>query len=284
LIDLRQGIVRVLHSLSFVDDPTRSLRAVRFEQRFGFKIEQRTLELLFEALPLLTRVSGDRIRHEMNHVLAEAQVTKMLARLDELGMLKAIHPDLIWDEWLRSRIEAIACSVPESGWGLNDIDRISLKRDLSYIIWLIRLPAGQARSVISRLKFSAELGKTILSARQLWVDIFTLEGLLPSDCVDHLKDLPLLAVYAVYLSTSSDSLRDLLLMYVTKWKNIQLTINGHELRALGLPPGPEYRHVLETLRKAWLDGEITSEEEERNLLRILLEGYNVNLQSGEGRQ
>lgn len=276
LIDLRHGIVRVLHSLSFVDDPTRILRAVRFEQRFGFNIDKRTLELLFEAIPLLTKVSSDRIRHELNHILTEVQAASMLARLDELGLLKAIHPDLIWDEWLRSRIESISSISPEPEWELSHIDGASIRRDLSYIVWLIRLPVGQIKNVISRLKFSAELGSTTLSARQLWVDLPSLEGLPPSECVDRLVDYPMLAIYAVYLSTRSESQREILSMYVKKWKNIRITINGHELRALGLPPGPKYRHVLDTIRKAWLDGEINSAEEERSLLQTLLENYDVN--------
>ena len=64
--DLQKGVVRVLHSLSFVDDPTRMMRAIRFEQRFGFKIDQRTLQLIDEARPLVRQVSGDRLRHELN--------------------------------------------------------------------------------------------------------------------------------------------------------------------------------------------------------------------------
>jgi tRNA nucleotidyltransferase (CCA-adding enzyme) len=225
-----------------------------------------------EAVPLLTRVSGDRVRHELNHILIEYRSAKMLARLDELGMLAGIHPDLIWDEWLCSQIEAISNMEPESEWGLKDSDISSLRRDLSYIVWVIRLPAGQAKNVISRLKFSAELAKTILSAHQLWVDLPGLEGLSPSKLFDRLKDLPLLAVYAAYLSAGSQVQRELLWAYVAKWKNVQITITGHELRALGLPPGPQYRYVLDTIRKAWLDGAVTSEEEERDLLQKLLEG------------
>jgi len=76
----------VLHSISFVDDPTRMLRAVRFEQRFGFQIEPRTLELLREALSLLDRVSGDRIRHELNYMLAEPKAGAMFDRLAALGL------------------------------------------------------------------------------------------------------------------------------------------------------------------------------------------------------
>ena len=104
LDDLRKGKIRVLHSISFVDDPTRMLRAVRFEQRFGFRIEDRTLQLLCEALPLMNRVSGDRIRHELDHILDEDNAVQMLARLDDLSLLAAIHPDLVWDEWINDKI------------------------------------------------------------------------------------------------------------------------------------------------------------------------------------
>jgi tRNA nucleotidyltransferase (CCA-adding enzyme) len=74
--DLKQGIIRVLHSLSFVEDPTRMLRAVRFEQRLGFRIEPRTEELIDSALGLLDRVSSERIRHELYLILREEEPEK----------------------------------------------------------------------------------------------------------------------------------------------------------------------------------------------------------------
>ena len=92
LNDLRQGKIRVLHSLSFVDDPTRILRAVRFEQRFAFKIEERTLELLHQAKNYLKDVSGDRIRHELDLIFKEPKAPEMLARMAELNLFPAIHP------------------------------------------------------------------------------------------------------------------------------------------------------------------------------------------------
>src|SRR5690606_10586002 len=81
LDDLEQGVIRVLHSLSFVDDPTRILRAVRYEQRFGFQIEPRTLELMLDAVELLDRVTPARIRHELERILQEEQPEKALSRL-----------------------------------------------------------------------------------------------------------------------------------------------------------------------------------------------------------
>ena len=93
LDDLRRALPR-LHSLSFVDDPTRILRAVRYEQRFGFAIELRTLELIDDALDMLDRVSPARIRHELERILQEAEPERILLRLDELRVLQTLHPDL----------------------------------------------------------------------------------------------------------------------------------------------------------------------------------------------
>ncbi len=106
LNDLHKGLVRVLHSLSFVDDPTRMLRAVRFEKRFGFQIEGRTRQLMEEARPLLHQVSGDRLRHELDLALAEEKPAAMLGRLQELELLAAIYPDLAWKDELAPALAA----------------------------------------------------------------------------------------------------------------------------------------------------------------------------------
>ena len=154
-IDARDGRVRVLHSISFIDDPTRMLRAVRFEQRFGFQIEGRTLELLREALSLIGRISGDRLRHELNHILDEEQRVPMLERLHNLGLLSAIHPCLPWDEWASARLGQLDGLV---ALGLDptpgEIDPPAA-RQLAYCVWLLRLPPEELRSVVSRLRISA---------------------------------------------------------------------------------------------------------------------------------
>ncbi len=107
LEDLRAGLVRVLHSLSFVDDPTRILRAVRFEQRFAFRIEQRTMQLLLEARTLIERLSGDRIRHELNHILASSFAPQIISRLQS------------WICWRRSTPTwpgMTGCTLAWRGW------------------------------------------------------------------------------------------------------------------------------------------------------------------------
>ncbi|HEX7974505.1 MAG TPA: hypothetical protein VF498_08870, partial [Anaerolineales bacterium] len=275
LNDLRHGLVRVLHSLSFVDDPTRMLRAVRFEQRFNFRIEERTLELLKEAISLIDRVSGDRIRHELNNVLSEERASQILARLDELGLLAAIHPDLEWDGWLQSRLEALPAKQPDADWQLPDGGKnIGLKRDLAYALWLLRLTPEQARAVSRRLKLPAELTKTILSAIELWGDLpSALEEASPSTAVARLEGVPPLARYAVYLATSDIHLRKILQTFTTRWQKIAPKTTGYELHRRGLPPGPAYRNILSALRAAWLDGQINTLQGEVELLEELISKY-----------
>jgi tRNA nucleotidyltransferase (CCA-adding enzyme) len=267
--DLQNGLIRVLHSLSFVDDPTRMLRAVRFEQRFDFRIEDRTIELINSAIRLLERVSGDRIRHELDHILGEAEADKMLARLDQLELLRAIQRNLNWDDWLSQRMLSLADLSPETEWRL-EVSNNKLKIDLSYIIWLLRLTSPRTGQVVRRLKIPSKLAGDIFSAQELWRDIESLPSMKPSEVVMRLDGIEPLAIYANYLASSDPKVRDIIWKYTVKWRQIYPQTDGHVLQQLGLPPGPIYRQILQTLRAAWLDGTIDSPEEEVSLLEKML--------------
>jgi tRNA nucleotidyltransferase (CCA-adding enzyme) len=275
LDDLRQGLVRCLHSLSFVDDPTRMLRAVRFEQRFGFAIEERTLELLKEALSLIDRVSGERIRHELDHILDEEHAAAMLARLEKLNLLEAIHPDLYWNEWLKGRMDSLKMVDLEQEWAewdpFSTQEEVryeeTLRRTLNYLLWMIRLPVEKARSIMVRLKFPKETIDSILSAIVVREAMPPLLNRPVSEIVFRLDDMPPLAIFGAYLAASPEGKeREILRKYATEWRKITPTITGHDLLQKGLPRGPRYRHVLAALRAAWLDGKISSPEEEAALL------------------
>jgi tRNA nucleotidyltransferase (CCA-adding enzyme) len=275
LNDLRDGLVRVLHSLSFVDDPTRMLRAVRFEQRFGFNIEGRTLELLHEALSLIGRVSGDRIRHEMDHVLDEERHIYMLDRLEELNLLTAIHPDLKWDDWVKERIQSLSSfgSTTELELQIGSspgFARPELQRHIAYILWLLRTPINQQKAILGRLKFPHTQAEDIYAASRLWHDLPSLASRLPSAIVARMDEAPLPAIYANYIAVQDTRTRNIIRDYLLRWRKITPITTGYDLQALGISPGPIYRHILGTLRKAWLDGSVTKAEEETELLNRLL--------------
>jgi tRNA nucleotidyltransferase (CCA-adding enzyme) len=277
LNDLKNGIVRVLHSLSFVDDPTRMLRAVRFEQRFDFIIEERTLQLLKQARPMLDRVSGDRIRHEIDQILLEERSGNMLARLHELGMLSAVHKDLYWDDWLNSKLQSAKEEIPPVFLELMDKEKITnqdnkkLGQSLSYLLWLIRLPSKTALEIIDRLKIPKGLSSEIISACQLWHELPSLETSAPSKVVARLENIPPVALYATYLAYDDNQLKSIIYNYASKWHYVSAKLDGHDLRSLGVPPGPIYRSLLKKLRDAWLDGIVKDEKEEKELLNKLIE-------------
>jgi tRNA nucleotidyltransferase (CCA-adding enzyme) len=274
LSDLRQKLVRVLHSLSFVDDPTRILRAVRFENRFGFDIEDRTLELLKEARPLMQRVSGDRIRHELNAILAEKRADRMLSRLDELELLASIHPLFTGDDWLYNKIASLPEIHPTSEWGLTaDFKGISHTIVLSYALWFLRLPLAQLKRVIKRLKFRNDLAVIFYESARVWRNLPSLPGAAPSEIVAHLNGVSPMALYAAYLAADDPSWRDTIETYVKRWRDKMPSVSGHDLRARGLPPGPTYRQILDDLRAAWLDGKVSSPETESALLDQLIKKY-----------
>lgn len=270
LTDLRQGLVRVLHSLSFVDDPTRLLRAVRYEQRYGFTIETRTRQLMHEALPLIAKLSPERVHHEMDLIFDELRAADMLARLNEIGVLKTISPELPWSAGLHGRLQTgLAKSAPE-GWSLQPPSSIALNQALGYALWLQDLSQAAIDSVNARLEFSAALLKIIRGASALRADLRSLAGRRPSAWTLHLDQLPLLSIYAVFIAEPDSASNGLLQEYALRWRNVHPRVKGSTLIALGLPPGPRYQTILDRLRAAWLDGEVSSAEEEQVLLQELI--------------
>ncbi len=267
--DLQDGFIRVLHSLSFVDDPTRMLRAVRLEQRLGFDIESRTLELLEQALPLLDRVSGERIRSELALIYKETQLPEIMARLQQLGLLNAIHPALHWDEWLESHFIGVAEFDPPHDWRL----RASPSTEWIFNALLcFHLAHEEAQAVCERLHLPAMMRTAILQANSLDKELPSqMESITPSKLVSRLDGCREEAIVIAWVAFSDQpAVREMLDRYLSEWRYVVPTVDGDTLRALNLPPGPTYRHILGTLKSAWLDGVITTVEEEQALLQKLI--------------
>ena len=271
LSDLQKGQIRVLHALSFVDDATRLLRAVRFEQRFGFEIEPRTLALMEESLPLLDKLSGARIRHEINLILAEPHATLMLDRLARLGILRAIHPELPWDEAIKANLNRLDTMDINPIWGLpGGQDHLSLEQTLRILIWLGTLPQSAIQSVASRLRFKTSLKKLLLATSRLIHALPELGQAAPSQVVHVCGDAPRLAIFAAHLVEPEEAIKAQLWNYVSQWAAVEPLTTGDDLKAMGLRPSPAFSQILSKLRDAWLDGEIHSPEQERALVEKLV--------------
>jgi tRNA nucleotidyltransferase (CCA-adding enzyme) len=269
--DLRNGVIRVLHSLSFVDDPTRMLRAARLESRLGFHLDPRSEQLIADALPLLKRVSGDRIRHEMELIFREAEPELALCRLEELRVLEYIHPGLRCDDWLRRRYRALRRSRETTpglaDWGLDD-DALPF---LYLALLAYRLPADDLAQLLDRLKEPRSDRETLLLLPELKRALPQLGKARRASTAYHiLHPYPARILVVAWLATTRRRLRNRLLRYQTDWRLVEPELTGNDLKAMGLKPGPIFRRLLSALRDARLDGKIHTREEEEALVRSLL--------------
>ena len=264
--DIRQKQIRVLHSSSFIDDPTRMLRAVRLEQRLEFSIESRTLELLAHARPLLDSVSGERLQSELLAILNEPSFGSIMRRLKELGLLQAIYPALDWEDWIEARIVKAREFSPPASWKL---DRVPTLRELFYALWLYQSSASEAGAVCERLHLSKSDAAVVMGAGRQMCDLTQSRS--PSEWVACLDAEPEAALVATWLALEDQSAaRKIVEGYLEHWRWVQPTVNGDGLRELGLAAGPAYGRILGALRAAWLDGKLHSAQEEKQLLATML--------------
>ncbi|HID87882.1 MAG TPA: CBS domain-containing protein [Anaerolineae bacterium] len=273
--DLERGLIRVLHSLSFVEDPTRILRAVRLEQRLGFRIEERTEELIDDALDLLDRVSGDRIRHELYLIFQEAEPERCLARLEELGVLAQIHPALRHDDWFEERFQRLRRDLArwEAMSGKPERTRHRVPEPILYLALLaFPLTAQEVDELSARLKLpgdEANLLRQTASLRQVAPKLAE-PGLSHSATCRLLERYSDRALFLLWVASDEEAIRQRLELYQRELRHVRPELDGTYLKKLGIPPGPIYGRILGALRDARLDGQVTSRAEEEALVQELL--------------
>jgi tRNA nucleotidyltransferase (CCA-adding enzyme) len=255
--DLEKKLIRILHPKSFTDDPTRIFRAIRYAARYSFDIEPSTLTLINpESLSVISKLSGERIRHELDLIFEEENSLQMILHAGELGMFKHIHTNLpAFNHEYSTFLEMD-----------TELDIPASRTTMGYMLWLMDVPDEKILSIARRLDFTSDLTHTVWGASKLKQSLPFLANTNPSTWVLALEKLPLLSVYAVYLVTSEKPL----LNYISLWRHVKAQTTGDNLKALGLEPGPRYGEILTQLRAAWLDGDVKNKKEEEELLQSLL--------------
>jgi tRNA nucleotidyltransferase (CCA-adding enzyme) len=271
--DLRARTIRVLHVGSFQDDPTRIFRAIRFEQRYGFRLERTTSRLLAQAAStnLIQQLSGPRLQNEIQLLFAEHNPVRAIARLAQLKLLRFLHRRLCYTTNVRRVVTAVPKAL--AWWARRFTDSV-VDRPIVYLMALSSesSPAVVAamirRFALSRVhaeNVSAGGSRIDRALKQL-----TNKGTVrPSQVYRLLADLSdealvlLLAKqvgrqHGVRLSL----LKRHLLTYV-KNRTVKTALTGLDLQSMGLKPGPQYKTILGKLLDARIDGMITTEAEER---------------------
>jgi tRNA nucleotidyltransferase (CCA-adding enzyme) len=258
--DLVSRCVRVLHPRSFVDDPTRLYRAVRYAQRLDFALAGDTLELVEPALMCVDTLSGERLRHEFELVFQERRTAETLERLEELGLLRAAHPALRWSP-VENRSAMALRELPVERWRVNPL----LASQAAYFALLLR-SAGTERIglALERLAVTRDVFVAVTAALALKVSHWPAAPR-PSEVVAQLDRLTEAAVVAAY--GLHESIRPVLDLYLHEWRHVRSELTGDDLQAMGLRPGPDFKNLLWRLRAARLDGNVTSRSEEVTLVQ-----------------
>jgi tRNA nucleotidyltransferase (CCA-adding enzyme) len=268
--DLAAGRLRVLHDASFRDDPTRILRAARYEQRFGFALEPHTLALLHAAVQkgALARLSGERIRNELLRTLDEADPTPAMARMAGLGALAAIDPALDWDAAGAAEIRRVSM-----GWDQIAPGTTGQRRDALLAVWLSRLALLDLARVITRLRLDKPQGRLVsqlAQARAAVLPRLADPQLSPAALVQLLEGTDPLLMAILAILTDDPTVQQHIDAYTTRLRHIHPLLTGADLRALGIPPGPHYRAILAALREGRLAGRLVTRADEEAFVHELV--------------
>jgi tRNA nucleotidyltransferase (CCA-adding enzyme) len=266
LKDLQNRAIRVLHEKSFIDDPTRMWRAVRYEQRLDFKIEPLTLDLFKRDLHCIRTVSGDRVRNELELVLREEFPEKALKRASELGLLAEIHPDLIADE----RLEVLFEEIRENRFPETPLTTVYLA------VLLYDLSCQHVEAIAKYLHLSRTVKRTILETQDLKTGLsrFDKEGLSPADVYFFLKDYSLPAIFTCMVACDTPLVKSHLQDYLYHYRHVGISLNGDDLKRLGVKEGPAIKEVMNILLEKRLNGVINSAQDEIGLVKEWLAGHN----------
>jgi tRNA nucleotidyltransferase (CCA-adding enzyme) len=269
--DFKDKAIRVLHNYSFVEDPTRVLRAIRYEQRLGFRIMKHTSNLIDNAvkMKLLVQLSGRRLTNELKLILSEEDPIPAIKRMNEYNILPFLHAD-------------IKCGPPLERL-LREIGSVLAWYDLSFIKngcdrWLVYLlalidpltPPG-LEEFCSKMEFAPRLASWLLEGREKAISVgkgfYGKPKLKPSEIYHLLEGLSTEWLLFVMAKTQQEETKRAISRYFRDLKEVRTKLRGQDLKDMGIAPGPVYRRILNQLLDGRLNGELSSREEEMEFVR-----------------
>ncbi len=273
--DLKDRAIRILHNLSFVEDPTRVFRAIRFEQRLGFHLGRHTEFLLRGAVRMgfLDRVGGRRVLNELILILKESDPLPAVLRMADLDLLKFIHPALSLRAATRSLFEAANRIVH---WYDLLYTGEPCEKWLVYFLCLLDdLDRDAVTGISHRLDLPVRYLDVLLEKRELAHHILQLlekqrvrrAPPRPSELFHRLDPMPAEVLLYIMARAGGEEVRRWVSHYFTHLRGVAPLLSGNDLREMGFPPGPVYKKILHVLRDARLNGRVTTRDDEIALVR-----------------
>ena len=259
--DLEKGKIRVLHDGSFVDDPTRIMRAIRYEQRLRFEIGTDTLSLISRDMHLLPSVGVDRLRRELELYLMEPEPELQFGRAEGLGVIGVIGPGLAFEPRMAELFKSVR-------------DKFRQIEPTVYLTLLLYgTEKGMAAEFLDRYRFPKDWIQTVdgtLAMRDAELELVE-SGLSPSQVYRFFTGYGRASIRAFGIAADSKAARGRASDYLERLANVRPELSGKDLMSLGVPRGPQVGEYLERLLNAQLDGLATCRDEEINLVKKWLE-------------
>ena len=268
--DIKEKVIRVLHNLSFVEDPTRVFRAIRFEQRFGFQIAKHTQNLMKNAMKVgfLERLSGGRVLSELLLLLQEEAPLPALKRMRDFNLLHFLHPNLKLDDQADLLFEQIHHVM--SWFDLLFLEE-QYERWPIYFFGLIDfLKEAEIEELCQRLTMNDKLKKRVIDGKlygdqallQIFSWINTDRRPRRSEIYDVLDPLSTETKLFMMAKTTQVTTRRYISLYFTQLKDTKPLLRGADLVQMGIKPGPFIKKVLSGLLKARLDEQVMTRQDE----------------------
>jgi len=272
--DIKDKTIRVLHNLSFVEDPTRVFRAIRFEQRFGFQIGKHTQNLMRNAVTVgfLERLSGGRVLSELILILQEEVPLPALKRMRDFDLFHFLHPSLKFEEQAEALFEQIHHVV--SWFDLLFLEQ-RYERWLIYFYGLIdSLKEGEIEALCERLVMNDRLRKRVkegkLKADQTLLQIFSWINMVRrpkrSEIYEALDPLSIESKLFMMAKTTQVTTRRYISLYFTQLKDTKTLLGGKDLLEMGMKSGPSIKKALSGLLKARLDEQVITRQDEMDYI------------------
>lgn len=272
--DLRHKKIRVLHSLSFIDDPTRILRAIRFEQRYNFKIEPKTLKLLREAarLKMLEKVQPQRLRDELIPILKESRPIKDVRRIKELSGFSFLSHGLLTSKNTIALLNSIERQV---SWFRKNYPKCRhLDAWLIYFMGLIEpLNINKIKLICKIFAFRKGEQKRILAYKKINSKIvkeLNRDKIKPAKIFNLLEPLSYEVILLIKAKYEKRIIKKHIEVFFRHYHGRRLYISGEDLHSLGLAPGPHYHKILRRVLNAKLNGLVETEKEELELIKKII--------------
>jgi tRNA nucleotidyltransferase (CCA-adding enzyme) len=261
--DIKEKTIRILHNLSLIEDPTRAFRAIRFSERFGFKLSRQTVNLIKTAVKinLFDKLSGSRLYDELGLLFIETEPVRAARRLAEFDLLRFIHSSLKLTDTLEDTFRAIQETIV--WFKLLFFDEELNQSHLFLMALFGELKGSERTKAMQRLQVPSSVTRKINKGiEESKKALPRLRRASNSNIYFTLEPLNLLTILFTMAKAKEKVQKKAVSLYLTKLRSTRPELTGEDMKNMGLKPGPVFKTILKSILEARLEGKIKNRQDE----------------------